>query len=93
MIHNQYNQKEWTHVFTDGSAENAVRNGGAGFHIQYKNGESINRATPAGKHATSHRAEATALIDAIDALYSERQLGRVIFFCDDMSLLQTLQLN
>ena len=29
MIHCQYSQEAWTHVYTDGSATNAIQDGGA----------------------------------------------------------------
>ena len=32
-FHNQYPKESWTHVCTDGFAENAVWNGGAGVYV------------------------------------------------------------
>ncbi|RUS91759.1 hypothetical protein EGW08_000467 [Elysia chlorotica] len=34
-IQTNYPATDWTHVYTDGSAEKAVRNGGAGIYIKY----------------------------------------------------------
>ena len=34
MIQSRYPKSTWTHSFTDGSAENAVRNGGSGAYIR-----------------------------------------------------------
>ena len=36
-IETKYPSKEWTHIYTDGSAEKATANGGAGICIKYKN--------------------------------------------------------
>ena len=33
-LENNYPKESWTHRYTDGSAENAVQNGGAGVYIQ-----------------------------------------------------------
>ena len=38
MIQSRYPKSTWTHVFTDGSAENAVRNGGSGAYIRRLDG-------------------------------------------------------
>ncbi|KAK7448162.1 hypothetical protein BaRGS_00040139, partial [Batillaria attramentaria] len=38
-ICNQYPQEDWTHVFTDGSATEATRDGGAGIFLRYKRRE------------------------------------------------------
>jgi len=39
LINNSYPLSNWTHVYTDGSAEEAVKNGGAGIYINYPGGE------------------------------------------------------
>ena len=57
-------QEAWTHVYTDGSASDAVRNGGAGVYIQYQNGNSKSIAEPTGNHCTNYKAEVEALIIA-----------------------------
>ena len=38
-LQTHYPKEFWTHGYTDGSAENAVRNGGAGVYIQYPGGK------------------------------------------------------
>ena len=35
-IHSKYPEDQWTHAYTDGSAVEAVRDGGAGVYIKYK---------------------------------------------------------
>ena len=38
-LETNYPKESWTHGYTDGSAENALRNGGAGVYIQYAGGK------------------------------------------------------
>ena len=56
------NPKEsWTHVYTDGSAKNAVRNGGAGAYIQYPGGTEDKISLAASLCSTNNKAEVDAL--------------------------------
>ena len=48
MIQSCYPKSTWTHVFTDGSAENAVRNGGSGAYIRRPDGTTSSLSIPAG---------------------------------------------
>ena len=48
MIQSRYPKSTWTHVFTDGSAENAVRNGGSGAYIRRPDGTTSSLSIPAG---------------------------------------------
>ena len=54
-------KESWTHVYTDGSAENAVRNGGVGFYIQYPEGKEDKISLANGLCSTNYKAEAEAL--------------------------------
>ena len=38
-IYETYPKEEWTHVYTDGSAEEATRNGGGGIFLKLTNGK------------------------------------------------------
>ena len=38
LIHLNYAQESWIHVYTDGSADEAIQNGGAGIYIQFPGG-------------------------------------------------------
>ena len=40
MLHQNNNSTEWTRVYTDGSAEEAIRNGGSGFLVCHRDGTS-----------------------------------------------------
>ena len=38
MLLNNYSQEEWTRIYTDGSAEGAIKNGGTGIIINNPDG-------------------------------------------------------
>ena len=90
-IYQQYPQEDWTHVFTDGSAAEATKDGGAGIFIRYKDGEE-ELAFPTGKYSTNFRAEREALSEAATAVLqnSARTTGSVVVFSDALSVLQAL---
>ena len=61
MIQDRYPKSTRTHVFTDGSAENAVRNGGSGTYVLCSDGTSSSLSIPAGDLSSNYRAEVHAL--------------------------------
>ena len=56
-----YPQATWIHVCTDGSATDAVQDGGAGSLIYLPNGETLEAASVTGKYCTNYDAEVRAL--------------------------------
>ena len=60
MIDEQYPEISWTQVYTDGSARNAVENGGAGIHIMDPSGYREEAHFHTGKHCTNYAAEVEA---------------------------------
>ena len=48
MIEDCYQEEAWTHIFTDGSASDAVKNGGAGVYIQEMDGSTRVLSEPTG---------------------------------------------
>ena len=83
---------QWTHVYTDGSAESAVKNGGGGVYIRFPDGSCMTKSIPAGQLSTNFRAEACALLEAASALNaSEKTSPSTVFLTDCKSLLQSLQ--
>ena len=48
MMQDRHPKSTWTHVFTDGSAENAVRDEGSGAYIHRPNGTTSSLSIPAG---------------------------------------------
>ena len=56
-----YPQESWIHVYTDGSADEATQNGGAGLYIQFPGGNEKRHYIPTGVYSSSFRAEAEAI--------------------------------
>ena len=69
-----YPKEPWTHGYTDGSAENVVRNGGAGFYIQYAGGKEDKFSLANDLYSTNYKAEAEALKTAQPILKSAPML-------------------
>ena len=99
MIQDRFPQEAWTHVYTDGSASDAVRNGGAGVYIQYQHGNSKSIAEPTGEHCTNYKAEVEALIIAANEISKDVGSGmlnnmepdaQVVLLTDALSVLQAL---
>ena len=53
MIAERYPQEAWVHVFTDGSATNAVTNRGAGILIHFPEGQKVSAVVAVGKHCSN----------------------------------------
>ena len=62
MIAERYPQETWIHVFTDGSATNAVTNEGAGILVHFPRGQKASASMAVGKHCSDYRAETEALM-------------------------------
>ena len=92
MIADRYPEEAWTHVYTDGSATNAVANGGAGIHVTFSDGETLDCSTPTGKHCTNYRAKAEALMQAASIVHG-KDTNQVVFLSDALSVLQAYQSN
>ena len=46
----------WTHVYTDGCAEEGMKNGGSGVYIRYPNGDTTSLSAPGGLQCSNYRA-------------------------------------
>ena len=71
MLQHQYNTTHWTHVYTDGSSDAEVRNGGSGIYIKFAGGRTQSAALPSGKLPTNYRAETIALLEAARRISEE----------------------
>ena len=90
-IHNFYPQHNWTHVYTDGSADQAVRCGGAGIYIRYPGGGEEHISLATGLYSTNFKAEAVAIKSgAAHIEHSPLSSTNVVFFSDAKSVLQAL---
>jgi len=94
MIAEKYPKEAWTHVYTDGSATNAVADGGAGITVKFSDGETTDSSCPTGKHCTNYRAETEALMQAASIVQtSDNDFHQVVFLSDALSVLQAFQNN
>ena len=90
-LDSQYPADSWTRVYTDGSADRAVQNGGAGVYIQYTNGETEKNSSATGTYSTNFRAETEAIRTAVSCLLKNSNTsGNIVLLSDALSVLQAL---
>ena len=78
-----YPTTAWTQIFTDGSAENATRNGGCGIYTRQPNKPPITLAIPGGDLCSNYRAEAQALLIATETVTQlETRPNKVVLLTD-----------
>ena len=87
-----YPAESWAHIYTDGSAEDAVRNGGGGIYMKFPHGTRTSKVVPTGKLSSNFRAEACALLEATTILNSSESLpANAVILTDCKSVLQSVQ--
>ena len=92
MIAERYPQEAWIHVFTDGSAANAVTNGGSGILVHFPGGPKATASMAVGKHCSNYRAETEALKQAASIVQaSDYDCKQVVTLSDALSVLQAYQ--
>ena len=86
-----YPATAWTHVFNDGSAENATRNGGCDIYIRRPNKPRITIAIPGADLCSNCRTEAQALLIATETVTQlETRPKKVVLNIDSLSVLKSL---
>ena len=88
-------QATWIHVYTDGSATDAVQHGGAGSLIYLPNGQTLEAASATRKYCTNYDAEVKALEKVAQAAINLRDTNSedVVFLTDSRSVLDSLAGN
>ena len=91
-LQNNCPSKLWCHVYTDGSAKDATRNGGSGVYIKYPDTTYSSHSFAVGKLASNFRAELQAVREATNILI-ERNIttSNIIILSDCRAALQSLQ--
>ena len=90
-IHSRYPARTWTHVYTDGSATDATRNGGSGAYILQPKKPPVSLSSPSGALSSNYRAEVSALKLAANHLNTlEEKPKKAVFLTDSLSALQGL---
>ena len=85
-----YPSTTWARAYTDGSAEEAAKNGGGGVFIKLPDGRSIRKPVATGQQTTNYRAEAYTCLQQ-PRLQEERLHNNTVFLTDCRSILQSLQ--
>ena len=65
MLEEKHPQAGWTHICTDGSAEEAVRSGGSGVFVRTPTGQTFDYSNATGRKCSNFRAETSALQKAV----------------------------
>ena len=90
-IDRRYPTASWTHIYTDGSAENATRNGGCGAHIKRPGKPPLSASAPGGILCSNYRAEVLALLNATETIITwEEKPKKAVFLANSLSALQAL---
>ena len=80
----QCNPKEtWTYIFTDGSAEDATRNGGAGVYLKYPDGKVDKLSFATGLYSSNYKAETEALRAAAAHIENSPHLSHRVAILSD----------
>ena len=87
-----YPQDTWIRIYTDGSATDAIQDGGAGSIIYLPDGDTIESATATGKQCTNYAAEVKALSQGAQAILDivGNHKEDVVFLTDSKSVLDAL---
>ena len=91
LIADRFPHTAWIHVYTDGSAEEGMKNGGSGVYIRYSDGDTTSLSVPGGLQCSNYRAEILAICTAAEHLLeSRKKKGNIAIFTDSLSTLQAL---
>ena len=91
-LESTYSRESWTEVYTDGSAAEATKDGGAGVYIKY-NGNDARHSFATGKYSTNYRAEVIAIKKAAEELAENENdiKPNISILTDALSVLEGLQ--
>ena len=79
-------------IYTDGSAEDAVRNRGSGVFVRTPTGQTISYSNAIGRKCSHFKAETSALQNAV-AYIAEIKPQKTVIFTDSKAALQSLISN
>ena len=91
MMQECYPKSTWTHVFTDDSADNTVRNEGSGAYSHCPDGTASSLSIPVGDLSSNCKAELRTLKAATEHLMEEDcSQQNIVLFSDSLPALQSL---
>ena len=88
MLEEKYPQADWTHIYTDGSAEDAVRNGGSGVFVRVPTGQTVNYTNASGRKCSNFKAE-TSAVQTEGAYIAEMKPHKTVILTDSKAALQS----
>ena len=91
-IEKYYPKQEWVRPYTDGSAADAIKNGGGRVFTEWLDGSTTSDAFPTGATCSNYKAEAEALIVALNLIKStpNSKTMKFVLLSDAKSVLQAL---
>ena len=91
MLEERYPDEAWIHAYTDGSATDAMSNGGAGVYLKFPEGHTDTAKIPTGKYCSNYGAEVQALMQATSMIIdSQNDCQQVVLLTDSLSALEAL---
>ena len=91
LIADRFPHNVWTHVYTNGSAEEGMKNGGSRVFIKYPDSDTTSLLVPGGLQCSNYGAEILAICTAAEHLLgSGKNMGNIAIFTDSLSTLQAL---
>ena len=93
MLKEKYPPDHWIRAFTEGSASQAIQDGGGGIYIEWPDNTSSSISIPAGKYSTNYKAEAEARQEAARVLVNSEATynTKVVLVTDARSVLESLE--
>ena len=92
MLEDKYPLADRTHIYTDSSAEEAVRNGGIGVFVRTPKEQTVSYSNATGRKCSNFRAETSALQNAV-AYTAEMKPQKTVILTDSKAALQSLTSN
>ena len=92
MLEEKYPQADWTHIYTDSSAEEAVRNGGSGMFVRTPTGQTVGYSNATGRKCSNFKVETSALQNA-EVYIAEMNPQKTVILTDSKAALQSLTSN
>ena len=91
LIDEEFPRDLWIRVYTDGSAERAIQNGGAGVLIEYPDHTSETISIPTGKFCNNFDSEVKAISAAAAEIQNLNDSHPTVFLTDAKSVLESLE--
>ena len=90
LIADRFPHTAWTHVYTDGSAEEGMKNDDNGVYLRYSDGDTTSLSVPGGLQCSNYRAEILAICTAPEHLLESRKKREISPSSPTLSTLQAL---